>query len=709
MIILFEGHNYPKESVSNLADDLKLDGIKVSRNGDYMSFNYVGYFFSPNKNQQVFIMPKVFVYSKEGESEEENSDAPNEKFKAFGKYSPNDFINFFDSESDESECKKIDKEFVRKISLWVYLAIRQYDNNPNHNNCIRNLHRTKISINGRMQDVTFLDLILALVDYSREYRDFIIMTAKMCHVGNNKINWNKTISKTQPIFQDNSPIYVNPIRKKKEINYDEELMVIFFSTLKYINENYHQEGEINEFYHLMSAGEYRAFKNVACQHLMRIKHRYFSDKTVKLWNLLYNYYKMESKLKSNKNAQDMLLCKEFEEVFEKMVDYLLSDEVGSYPQELSKQWDGKLIDHIYREKSLIYNDDIYYIGDSKYYKSGNDLDRPSLAKQYTYAKNIIQRNIEVFFSINYDSKGNDGTYLRYRDDLTEGYNITPNFFISGSVRRNNEKIYSQVNDEVDVKDDPSYSFDTPDLTLLEMNNHKPALISRQFKNRLFDRDTLILQRYNINFLYVLSVYCKHNSKVRDKFKSEAHNKFRENLVAVLSDSYSFYLLKQKEHGKTIKKVIDTNYRTLNGKIISFNNEIVFLALSKSKIDAESENIDSDNYELLSTLLEEIDVYEYDLKTHSEGNKVTLKLFDIEDDALVKSIVDGYRNELEAIQNIQLVLFDKNIFKYLKMETKDWRKIIKEYFDRQKENMNYNNLNLDSLPIPFAAEPSVDDN
>ena len=52
--------------------------------------------------------------------------------------------------------------------------------------------------------------------------------------------------------------------------------------------------------------------------------------------------------------------------------------------------DGKIIDHIYEDKSLIDRSNIFFIGDSKYYKSDNTAVQNSKYKQITYAKNIIQ-------------------------------------------------------------------------------------------------------------------------------------------------------------------------------------------------------------------------------------------------------------------------------------------------------------------------------
>ena len=424
----------------------------------------------------------------------------------------------------------------------------------------------------------------------------------------------------------------------------------------------------------------------------------------------HNYYKLESNLKSNKTANDMLLCKKFDKVFEEMIDYLLSDEEGSYPSELSEQWDGKLVDHIYRDKSLIYdNDDIYYVGDSKYYKSGNDLERKSLAKQYTYAKNIIQRNIEVFFEIAHDSQKKNAKYLQYRDEITEGYDITPNFFISGSVRRENEILHDQVLvDGVKTSDKLEYNSKTDDLTLLKIGKES-ALISRQFKNRLFDRDTLILQRYNINFLYVLSVYCKQSRTIRDKFKSEARSKFKKNLINILSEYYSFYVLEQKESGKKLSQVIEEKYKALNGKIISYKDEerVYYLALSNKKFDAIKDKIEVEKYDILFSLIDDLDIYEYDIRNKSKGKCITLKLENIEDDPDLKSIVDGCHEILEAIHEVTNVLSDKGIYKYVKMEVSDWRRIITKYFEARKANSHYSNSRQMDIHFPSISNVAED--
>ena len=147
---------------------------------------------------------------------------------------------------------------------------------------------------------------------------------------------------------------------------------------------------------------------------------------VKLWKLLYTFFEKAEEIESHKNHEDKLLVKNFNLVFEDMIDYLIGSKIGNeIPKYIKDQTDGKRVDHIYKAKSLIDNDDIYYVGDSKYYSDDSEVGKNSIYKQFTYAKNVIQFNIDLL---------NDKLdCLRYRDDLTEGYNITPNFFIRGII------------------------------------------------------------------------------------------------------------------------------------------------------------------------------------------------------------------------------------------------------------------------------------
>lgn len=134
----------------------------------------------------------------------------------------------------------------------------------------------------------------------------------------------------------------------------------------------------------------------------------------------------------NTDKREYLLVKNFYIVFEAIIDELVGD--CPLPDGMDKkQDDGKIVDHLYTAVSLTQSERhrqsndakfTYYIGDSKYYKMGHELGRESVYKQYTYARNVIQWNLDIFNGFNKTVKS---SRVRLRDEKTEGYEIIPNF------------------------------------------------------------------------------------------------------------------------------------------------------------------------------------------------------------------------------------------------------------------------------------------
>ncbi|MCQ2219928.1 MAG: LlaJI family restriction endonuclease [Prevotella sp.] len=577
MILLFEGHRYPSALVDKYIKGMNLDGIRRgSRNGvAWKALTYVGYFFNPflDNPDIVYILPKVFVYKKK--TGETGSDAyiseddiygetvDSKSFLAFGEFKPEDLIDVNSQKHDAIFMDKFHKykNFIHQLTIWVYRTVhRYYDRNPKSRACISSMSRNLYSDGKKKKSATWVDYILALIQFSDENKDFFTFVYKQSHSGYNKVNWKKTISSSQPLFKGKKPIYTDFVTKKKTINYDEELLVILFSALKEIKDKYDFPLYINENFNLMSSSEYKHFKKHGVRNMLELKYKYFSDKTIALWNLLYSYFKLDEEISSNKDSRDFLLVNSFHVVFEDMIDYLISDEPSEYPKELKEHYDGKQVDHIYRDKSLVYDNEIYYVGDSKYYRVDAELETKSVQKQYTYAKNIIQRNIDVIKKYDSSTK-NNGLYLDYRDDDTEGYNITPNFFISGVVNR-----------------DPGTTFNFTDDNLTPSNDSFAP--NMHFPNRLFDRDTLILQRYNVNFLYVLSIYARYKNSARMKFREKARLIFKTNLLDYLDKEYSFFRIDLAEQLK--EDFIEENFIYLQGKIFSISDNTILLGWKKDK-------------------------------------------------------------------------------------------------------------------------------
>ena len=295
-------------------------------------------------------------------------------------------------------------------------------------------------------------------------------------------------------------------------------------------------------------------KRLGKKRLLEIKHKYYSDKAQHLWKLCYAFFECSSRICSSKQIEDFLIAKDFNIVFEAIIDELIGDQV---PSGLKEQKDGKILDHIYLYESLIRPEKIYYIGDSKYYKIGGSVDEHSVYKQYTYAKNVIQYNF--FF------KGNKvNQYRPYRDELTEGYNITPNFFISADIEL-------------------PYSYKDERLKRREKDDEKR--VNKQFENRLFDRDTLWLSHYDINFLYILSLYGRNNAPAKRIFRDKVRDIFRREIAKLLNRHYLFYQI-EFDNGK-MESFIKENFKQLIGKIYHFEEgqkHNLILALEKGHKD-----------------------------------------------------------------------------------------------------------------------------
>lgn len=114
---------------------------------------------------------------------------------------------------------------------------------------------------------------------NKDNQNFFFFTLKNQHSGFNKINWTRTISKNQAFVQDEVPVYLNPVNKKRQINFDEELLVIFFSILNYINGKYGFSAELNINFPLIPKAQFENYlRGMGKVRLHQIKYKYFSDK-----------------------------------------------------------------------------------------------------------------------------------------------------------------------------------------------------------------------------------------------------------------------------------------------------------------------------------------------------------------------------------------------------------------------------------------------
>lgn len=552
MRILLEEHQYEVSAIKDI-----LHGIDPLTNIDgKVSIHYVGYYYNSLLKDCVFILPKVLLQGGENPA--------NGPELVFGKYKPEDIANL----DEKNPLSQQERDFIYKFAVWVYRAIVVYKNDKRNDSSI--IYHAQIAQVGKGQrrlSNTYLDILLSLIQFNRENQNFFLYILKNLHSGFNKINWTRTISTTTAIVQRNRPIYLNPVNKKRKINFDEELLVIFFSILNYIGDTYGFSKEINCQFDLIKGKQFETYlKGYGKTRLLQIKYKYFSDKVLELWHLCFAFFDEARQVFINTEQKEYLLVKNFYIVFEAIIDELIGDKPLPDGME-KKQEDGKIVDHLFSAPSLIDSEtkQTYYIGDSKYYKIGHELTSESIYKQYTYARNVIQWNLDIF-----NVGGTTESGVRLRDDVTEGYNIIPNFFISAKM----DMTFDYSNDGIEKTD-------------RKKNKHK----QEQFKNRLFDRDTLLLFHYDVNFLFVLSLYARDNISQKSKWKQDIRDKFRKEIQDWLQKDYDFYAMRARP-GVNGEEYIKRNFKNVVGKVYTpFKDEKTYsLALDNNDPDGDNEAI-----------------------------------------------------------------------------------------------------------------------
>ncbi|MDO4756800.1 MAG: restriction endonuclease [Parabacteroides sp.] len=575
MRILIEEHKYAAQDVKDI-----LHGIDALESVEgFVSLNYVGYFYNTQLKDCVFILPKVLLEDNDGEE------------LVFGKHPPKDIINL----DVQNPLNETEKKFIYEFAVWIYRTIVVFKQNNKDTDIVFHKKIVQAGKGRRKLSNTFLDILLALIQFNKDNQSFFFFILRNLHSGYNKINWTRTIGTTNAIVQDNRPVYLNPVNKKRQINFDEELLVIFFSILNYIGDQYGFPKDINCNFNLIKGKQFETYRNgLGRVRLQQIKYKYFSDKALELWELCYAFFDNANKVFTNKDQQEYLLVKNFNIVFEAIIDELIGDR--DIPKGLKEQEDGKRVDHMYTYKGLTTHEEdkpIYYIGDSKYYKRGNQIGKESVYKQFTYARNVIQWHLNLFM----DDENADAEWKNrlpeLRDDVTEGYNVIPNFFIS-----------AKLNEELSYKEE----IERTDRRFTHFDN-------RHFKNRLFDRDTLLVCHYDVNFLYVVSLYARNNTFQKDSWKVKVREKFRREIQRMLEEKYDFYAM-SAHPGVDAEAYIKEHFQDVLGKIYSpyANRGVISLALDNDKSFKEEND----------ALLAELEKYFY-VKGIAIGENPTDKL------------------------------------------------------------------------------------
>ena len=622
MLLFIEGYPYKLdyEIREGLTVEDALGGVVsfFNKKEEYYRPEYVGYCYSKAAEDMIFFLPKVVLT---GELKEDKTTDT-----IFGA-EPTKIIDFeakdLEKNFKEGERNKY-RDFLSELSIWIYRTISVYKKDYNENILEPREIQSK-STGRKIKHNTLLDVIIALREFNRHNQDYFTFIARNMHRGFNKIQWTKTINKSQVIITNGVPVYINPVNKKKVVNFDEELLVIYFSILNYICKVHGFSFDININYDLIPTKVLKSKyidKGFGTHRLRQIKYKYFSDKALRIWDLCYAFFDREHKITMKVPEDDFLLAKDFERIFEVMIDKLVGgNEKENLPSDLTDQKDGKLVDHMYIDKGLLIKSDLakeltYYIGDSKYYKrekSGNvKLGETSIYKQYTYARNVIQWNMNLFLEVP-GAKKIDGQ-PQLRDDLTEGYNPIPNFFIS-----------AHIPDKEHSKENKFLSFDDDTL-----NKEENIQLNRQFENRLFDRDTLLLCHYDVNFLFIVSLYGRNNKKRQEEWREVVRKKFRESIQETLNKLYNFYVL-QPQAGMNCYSYIKENFHKLNGKIYRPQKDGNYLILALMK--KEANDVAKIFGKHTSDEIEKNDVLKQNLESYFHVSEIT----ELKEDLVIEDI------------------------------------------------------------------------
>lgn len=652
MKILIENYRYGKHTEetavykalkgTGLVNDLELEALEP------ICVEYVGYVYNRELDDVVFCLPKVVLT---GINTREGDEILHET--VFG-LTPEELVDF--DNIKQSKDKEV-KTFLSELAIWIYRSITIFrEHNPNslilksadYSNTSKGRHASRL--------YTLFDVVLALRDFNREHQNYLMFVTRANHSGNNKILWNKTISKTTAIMKSGAPVYVSPINKKNEINFEEELLVIYYSILNHIKRHYGFNFTINANYPLITGEQFNAYcdNGKGKRRLKAIKYKYFSDNALKLWNLCYAYFDQRHDISIKKHKQDYLLVHSFQIVFEHMIDELLGDKY--FEKGFKEQRDKKRVDHLFIYDSLVQADidqkkyNTYYISDSKYYSrkelkelreqkdedstpmTGIHLQDKDVYKQFTYARNVVQCNMDLFFG---DPKNDIHPQMR-PDSLTEGYNVIPNFFISAYIpTEEDENTVGERNLGFDFKNDRLQATGT-----IEFNRH--------FDNRLFDRDTLLLSYYNINFLFVVSLFGRDNKANQISWRNSIRETFKKNVQDELNRLYTFSILRPKYINW--QDYIKLHFHELNGKIFRPDESRNYLIMALLKSDDESKAL--------------LDKYHIDFRKVEEDKKLITRalsdMFDKQDlnqlqDIRTANITDlpllNYKSDISPIKCI----------------------------------------------------------
>ena len=120
---------------------------------------------------------------------------------------------------------------VFSLSVWLYQSIQRYHARHKYSAIIENAKIQNVISNKGDSDQTFLDTMLSMLRFHKDHQNLFTYISIVNTSGNNKIHWGKTMSKVQPLIRNDVPFYAEFRNKNKTINYDEDIIILFYSCI----------------------------------------------------------------------------------------------------------------------------------------------------------------------------------------------------------------------------------------------------------------------------------------------------------------------------------------------------------------------------------------------------------------------------------------------------------------------------------------------
>ncbi|MCY7360976.1 MAG: hypothetical protein LH629_02745 [Ignavibacteria bacterium] len=332
MKILIEGEKYEIEELAKVFDSPRF----YFQDGDKGVIKQVGYYYSFEKNELVYLLPKVFV----------------ENGKVFGKFQPNELLQ---EEIIKSFKYKQEFSWVRKILFHFYNSLAEFRRRNSLDLITDSSQTFELNSNLGTKEYTYLDLVLSFVNFYRKNRTTVLYH-HIESISNQarKPRWGKTVRKSTPfITTSGAPIYSDITNKKKFIKDEEELLQYFFSILNYFNEQHHLNLSIDKSYNLIKGSAFERLQSNGLSKLRRIKFRYFADVLKRMYQLCELYFNQTDLSSIKRKKEEFISVRNYNIVFEDMIDKLFSDDLDKGQKvedislyDLKYNNDGKIIDHI---------------------------------------------------------------------------------------------------------------------------------------------------------------------------------------------------------------------------------------------------------------------------------------------------------------------------------------------------------------------------